>query len=192
MSGATTERPTAQLEPVRAAQPDLVQPAMLQQLYLSAVKIRVESRRERIVEGPFSSASAAGLQDLGGLFSCVPFFSVSRSVRLLGVRGSAESMESDGQSLFALHSGFGFGSRIDHASHTPRCRHRSRFVALRATTALRGFFINDFFWFGPWKCGQSFRRFRPCLGPGLDCPHSHSPIQLRRSGRGSSSGLRCP
>ena len=65
-----------------------------EQLYLSAVKIRVESRRERIVEGPFSSASAAGLQDLGGLFSCVPFFSVFRSVRLLGVRGSAESMES--------------------------------------------------------------------------------------------------
>ena len=99
-----------QFEPVRAAQPDLVQPAMLQQLYLSAVKIRVESRRERIVEGPFSSASAAGLQDLGGLFSCVPFFSVSRSVRLLGVRGSAESMESLWTILIRV--AFGFWVRV--------------------------------------------------------------------------------
>ena len=96
-----------QLEPVRAAQPDLVQPAVLQQLYLSAVKILVESRRERIVEGPFSSA--AGLQDLGGLFSCVPFFfSVSRSVRLFFVRGGAGSVES----LWTILVRAAFGFRV--------------------------------------------------------------------------------
>ena len=68
-------------------------------------------------------------------------------------------MESGGQSLFALRSGFAFGAWIDHASHTPRCR---RPVPVR--------------------------RFRPCLGPGLDCPHSHSPI--RPSALGPRSVIR--
>ena len=45
-----------------------------------------------------------------------------RRVRFVCVRGGAESMESGGQSLFALFSGFGFGVWIDHASHTLRCR----------------------------------------------------------------------
>ena len=70
---------------------------------------------------------------------------------------------------------------------------RSRFGAFHSATALRGFSINNFFFVsGRGNVDNPFRRFRPCLGPGLDCPHSHGPIRPRRSGRDPSSGLRRP
>ena len=63
----------------------------------------------------------------------------------LWVRRGAESMESGGQSSFALRSGFGFGARIDHASHTLRCR---RLVPVRRSSYRNnpaGLLINDSF-----------------------------------------------
>ncbi len=45
---------------------------------------------------------------------------------------------------------------------------------------------------GRGNVDNPFRRLRPCRGPGLDCPHSHSPIRPRRPGRDPSSGLRRP
>ena len=111
----------------------------------------------------------------------------------LWIRGSAESMESGGQSLFALRSGFAFGSRIDHASHTPRCRRSVPVRRFPFRNSPAGLLINNFFFgLGRGNVDNPFRRFRPCLGPGLDCPHSHSPIRPRRSGRDPSSGLRRP
>ena len=109
------------------------------------------------------------------------------------VLGSAESMESGGQSLFALRSGFAFGARIDHASHTPRCRRPVPVRRFPFRNSPAGLLINNFFFgLGRGNVDNPFRRFRPCLGPGLDCPHSHSPIRPRRSGRDPSSGLRRP
>ena len=190
---------------------------LAKQLYLSAVEIRVESRRERIVEGPFSSA--AGLQDLGGLFSCVPFF--FRSLGAFGCFSFAaarRAWKACGQSLFAPFLGFAFGARIDHILPTlplvgglfvnwrlwfaavrrawkavdnpysrcvrvsrsgpglttlptlPAVGGRSRFGAFHSATALRGFSINDFFWFGPWKCGQSFPALSAVPRSGLGLP----------------------
>ena len=47
---------------------------------------------------------------------------------------------------------------------------RSRFGAFHSATALRGFSINDFFWFGPWKCGQSFPALSVVPRSGLGLP----------------------
>ena len=116
-----------------------------------------------------------------------------RVVRPFFVRGGAESMESGGQSLFALRSDFAFGARIDHASHTPRCRRPVPVRRFPFRNSPAGLSINNFFFgLGRGNVDNPFRRFRPCLGPGLDCPHSHSPIRPRRPGRDPSSGLRRP
>ena len=125
--------------------------------------------------------------------SLPPFRLSALYLRLaLWVVGGAEGMESGGQSLFALRSGFGFGSRIDHASHTPRCRRPVPVRRFPFRNGPAGLFHNNFFGLGRGNVDNPFRRFRPCLDPGLDCPHSHSPIRPRRSGRDPSSGLRRP
>ena len=60
-----------------------------------------------IVEDPFSSASAAGLRDLGGLFSCVPFFRSLKAFGCLAFAAARRAWKACGQSFFALHSGPG-------------------------------------------------------------------------------------
>ena len=69
-----------------------------------------------------AKSEIVGEADSSGKCSLRPGFLDIRGVRLLGVRGSAESMESGGQSFFALHSGFGFGSRIAHIPTAPSGR----------------------------------------------------------------------
>ena len=98
----------------------------------------------------------------------------------LWVRRGAESMESGGQSSFALFSGFGFGAWIDHASHTLRCR---RLVPVRRSSCRNnpaGLLINDSF--RDWAVDMWTILICAAFGfraRGLDCPHSHSPIRPR-------------
>ncbi len=49
----------------------------------------------------------------------------------------------------------GSGPGLTTLPTLPAVGGRSRFGAFHSATALRGFSINDFFWVGPWKCGQS-------------------------------------
>ena len=69
-----------------------------------------------------------------------------RVVRPFFVRGGAESMESGGQSSFALHSDFAFGARIDHASHTLRCRRPVPVRRFPFRNSPAGLFHIGFFW----------------------------------------------
>ena len=67
---------------------------------------------------------------------------------------------------------------------------RSRFGALRTATALRGFFIYDSFWVGPWKCGQSFPALSPGPRSGLGLPTFPQPHPAAAAaGAGLASAL---
>ena len=87
----------------------------------------MESRRDRVVEGSFGSCifeSASGpirplpMMDPDG----VPDFGLFGSFARFSLAAARRAWKACGQSLFAPRSGFAFGGRIDHASHTPRCR----------------------------------------------------------------------
>ena len=151
----------------------------------------------RVVRPFFVRGGAESVESLWTILICAvfgfralgldcPHFSHTSACRrcicelALWVRGGAESMESGGQSLFALRSGFGFGARIDHASHTLRCRRPVPVRRFPFRNSPAGLFHIGFFWgwaVEMWTiliCALSRFGVR-----GLDCPHSHSPIRPR-------------
>ena len=97
------------------------------QLYLAEVKIRVESRRDRVVGGSCGfclfGAAPGPIRPLPMMNSdIVPDFCLFGSFARFSFAAARRAWKACGQSLFALRSGFAFGAWIDHASHTPRCR----------------------------------------------------------------------
>ena len=97
------------------------------QLYLAVVEIRVELRRERVVEGScrfcLFGAAPGPIRPLPMMNpDIVPDFCLFGSFARFSFAAARRAWKVCGQSLFALRSGFAFGARIDHASHTLRCR----------------------------------------------------------------------
>ena len=194
-----------------------------EQLYLEVVEIRVESRRDRVIEGSCGfclfKAAPGPIRPLPMTDSdIVPDFCLFGSFARFSFAAARRAWKACGQSLFAPFLGFAFGARIDHILPTlplvgglfvnvrfgfsavrrawkavdnpysrcirvsrsgpglttlptlPAVGGRSRFGAFHSATALRGFFINIFFWFGPWKCGQSFPSLSAVPRSGLGLP----------------------
>ena len=88
-----------------------------------------------------------------------------------------------------LFCGLVFGIWIAHILPTlPLVGGRFRFGALRATTALRGFFINNYFGVGPWKCGQSLPALSAVRRSGLGLPTFPQPHPVAANGGPVSEG----
>ncbi len=90
-----------------------------EQLYLEVLKIRMESRRDRVVEGSFGSCifeSASGpIRPLPMMNpDIVPDFCLFGSFARFSFAAARRAWKACGQSLFAPFLGFAFGARIDH------------------------------------------------------------------------------
>ena len=92
---------------------------LTKQLYLAEVKIRVESRRDRVVGGSCGfclfKAAPGPIRPLPMMDpDIVPDFCLFGSFARFSFAAARRAWKACGQSLFALRSGFAFGGRIDH------------------------------------------------------------------------------
>ena len=92
---------------------------LLQQLYLEVVKIRVESRRDRVVEGSCGvclfKAAPGPIRPLPMMNpDIVPDFCLFGSFARFSFSAARRAWKACGQSLFALFSGFGLWAWIAH------------------------------------------------------------------------------
>ena len=149
---------------------------LLQQLYLEVVKIRVESRRERVVEGSCGfcifGAAPGPIRPLPMMNpDIVPDFCLFGSFARFSFAAARRAWKACGQSLFALHSGFAFGAWIAH---------------ILATLPLVGVaFVNWRFWVRGGAAsmesgGQSLFALFPGLESGAWIDHASHTLRCRR------------
>ena len=138
---------------------------LTKQLYLAVVKIRVESRRDRVVGGSCGfclfGAAPGPIRPLPMMDpDIVPDFCLFGSFARFSFAAARRAWKACGQSLFAPFLGFAFGARIDHI--------------LPTLPLVGGLFVNVRFGFSAarraWKavdnpCSRCVRF--SCSGPGL-------------------------
>ena len=150
----------------------------------------MESRRDRVIEGSCGfclfGAAPGPIRPLPMMDpDIVPDFCLFGSFARFSFAAARRAWKACGQSLFAPFLGFAFGARIDHASHTLRCRRPVPVRRFPFRNSPAGLLINNFFFgVGPWKCGQSFPSLSavPRSGHGLPTfpqPHPASALGPR-------------